>query len=148
MPFAKGLSDRARKAVRATLQEIGRNGRDHIRDKISVPVQRVGSTIIRSDPGEPPRMEHKRLWKAVRYRVKAKAVSLAELVIYVHKSRADVAAALEYGTSKIEPRPFWEISEKEIRRNVRGMFRDLFRKHMGRTKGSPPTPGDVTFEEL
>lgn len=130
--FARQASVRARKATRLALNELGRLIRDDIRDSINVRVQKVGTELIRSEPGEPPRREplwlSKRggeLWKSIRYKVRAKAETIEDLIVYTTDI---VALYMEYGTSKIEPRPFWEPARRRVGRWVGRMFRQLFKE--------------------
>lgn len=131
MPFADSFSGRIRKATRLALNEVGRRGVAHIRSLIDVRVQYVGSWVIRSDPGEPPRREHRDLQKSITYKVEAKATTLEDMMIYVDDSRRSdgkegVAFFLEYGTFHVEPRPFWEVSREVINRFAYETFQERF----------------------
>jgi hypothetical protein len=127
MSWAKDASGRARRACRLALNEIGRRGVADIRDSINVRVQYVGHLVIRSDPGEPPRREFGDLYRSIHYRVAPKAETVEALEIYT--DRYPVAVYLEFGTTFMEPRPFFEPQRKKMR-GVKRLFEQLFNEFL------------------
>jgi hypothetical protein len=129
--FADNASGRAKRAIRLALNELGKRGVAMIRDSINVRVQHIGTLTIRSDPGEPPRREFSRLWRSIKYRVRARAKNVADLTIYQDSKIAPHGIWLENGTFKMDPRPFWEPARRVINRYIRSDFlrlaRDYFR---------------------
>lgn len=135
--FARQASARARKAARLALNEIGRRIVADIRFSIGIMVQKVGSELIRSDPGEPPRREPTWLserggflWKSIKYKTLPGATTLDELLIYTSDI---VAVYMEFGTGTIEPRPFWEPARRRAKRWTGRVFRQLFAENFNRS---------------
>lgn len=101
-PYKKRLN----KAIRQALTKVGQEAVADLRKILSVRVEYVsGYGLIRSDPGESPRKEFGNLQKSMKYRVLPKAQNSESLLIYTNSI---IAIYLEYGTEKIEPRPFWK----------------------------------------
>jgi hypothetical protein len=118
------MTSRMRKAVRLALNSIGRDGVKNIRDLINVRVTyrtgRYGASIPqRSSPGEPPRREFSDLWKSIKYKTVAKAETVEDLSIYTNRQQA---VWLEFGTSRMRPRPFFHKGAKKLG-NLQALFK-------------------------
>jgi hypothetical protein len=131
MPAKRDGAAKAKKilheAIREALTEIGRDYVDTLRDLVNVRVVYIGGTVIRSDPGEPPRREWGDLWRSFGFKVASRATTLEALTIF---STSMVSFALEYGTDRIEPRPHWEPAAEqagdlfeELKRRVKDKLR-------------------------
>jgi hypothetical protein len=134
--FSEAAGRRVRTATRKALSKIGRDIRDTIRDVISEPVTYSGGEAIRSEPGEPPYREFSDLWKSITYRVENdELLTLESLIVFTDY---DVAVYLEYGTFKMEPRPFWWDTYESIRPYIRSSFeQELVRNLDPRDYGHP-----------
>lgn len=132
------VKSKLRKAVRLALNEIGRRGVKDIRQSIEVPVQHIGGVTIRSEPGEPPRYDDGNLWKSIKYKVRAGAGGLGDLIIYVANTIAPHAPWVNYGTKdgRIEPRPFWEPAERRIRSGLKSLFIQLVKEKLDGLRGT------------
>jgi hypothetical protein len=123
----KQMTSRMRKAVRLALNSLGREGVADIRELINVPVTyhlgRYGARIAeRSLPGEPPRREFRDLYKSIKYKTEAKAETVEDLSIYTARKQA---GWLEFGTSRMRPRPFFHKGAKK-----RGNLQRRFKKRL------------------
>jgi hypothetical protein len=127
MSFRSNVSAKSRRASKKALEEIGKQGVAHIRQNIGIRVQRVGGTIIRSDPYEFPRRDRSRLWNGISYNVVSKASTIEDLRF---RTRARHSKWLEHGTSNMEPRPFWAKSKRQIARDARAKFKKYYAQGM------------------
>jgi hypothetical protein len=104
-----------------------------IRFSIGIYVQKVGSELIRSDPGEPPYREPTwlsdrggDLWRSIRYKTQPRARSLEDLLIYTGDW---VAPLMEFGTIHIVPRPFWDPARRRMKAWAPRTFKTLFAEY-------------------
>lgn len=108
--MADAASRRVRDATRASLAVIGRMIVADIKQHINEPVQKVGSEIIRSEPGEEPFREFGNLYKSIKSRIESsETLTIANLIVYTRRIQA---VYLEYGTHNMEPRPFWAPAKR------------------------------------
>lgn len=72
-----------------------------------------------SAPGEAPARDTGKLIRAMRYNSR-RLPNGAEVIV---QNEADYAMYLEFGTSKMQPRPFFRITLKEESNNIRDIWR-------------------------
>lgn len=73
-----------------------------VRDKVSIDVERIGSTVIRSLPGEPPRRDTGEYWDSIGF----DAEDTGDMITASAFSTNWKAPMLEYGT-RYAARPHW-----------------------------------------
>lgn len=73
---------------------------DYTRDLVSVPVEYEGGSVIRSRPGEPPRMETGELRENITFTVVEDADGIKGTFISTRPSTPHVPAELEYGMDR------------------------------------------------
>jgi hypothetical protein len=98
-------------AVADSIEQTARDIADDLRHRMSVPVVRSGSKVIRSRPGEPPRKDKGGLVASVQVRMilgDAAAPVVAEIF-----SDSEIAVYLEEGTEHMSPRPVWGVVAAE-----------------------------------
>lgn len=130
--FTQSVINEINSAARAAVTDILRDARRELRDSINVPVQRVGSEVIRSDPGEPPRREFGDLWKSIQISVVQVSDTQIRGRLYSNDKTGKVLA-LEYGRldGSLEPRPFFGPQQKRLAASlpaIRQRFRDKLRE--------------------
>lgn len=127
MPGWADLSSaRARKAFRLALNEIGRMIVADIRAHISEPVQHTPLGAIRSEPGEEPFREFSDLYKSIKYKVESGATTLEDLVVFTDRIQAFY---LEFGTNRMEPRPFW-MKARGRATGLQSLLKTLFAQYL------------------
>jgi hypothetical protein len=116
--LATSLMAYIREPLLAASQEIGERAVAEIQESLSVPVERLpGGVVIRSAPGEPPRMETGALRENVEYVVLLDDEGVPEIHVMSDRppqgagDQADAAAILEYGGvnqagREVAPRPY------------------------------------------
>lgn len=106
-----GAFDIIESRVYAALRAEGEDARQRLVEMTSVPVQivpgpRGGKRIVRSAPGEPPRLETGDLNAGFDSRVTAD--SKAGLVTLTVENPVEYSGFLENGTQNVAPRPHWQ----------------------------------------
>jgi hypothetical protein len=104
----KIIADIRARAVGA-FASLGEEIADDLRETISIPVERIGSSLIRSLPGEPPRKET----GGYRLTIEDDTQDEGDRVRTSIFTDSVIGKYLEYGTSRMAARPhFAEIYEK------------------------------------
>jgi hypothetical protein len=126
--LSEAMSARLERMAAQTMREMGRDGVRLIRQLASVRVQRSGSEVIRSEPGEPPRRDSSDLWKSIKYKLVKTNTNAVDLVFYSQDNQAKVMA-LEFGRegdNPMAPRPLWSVAKR-----IMGNTRKVFNQRMG-----------------
>ena len=92
---------------------------------LSYPRTKDGKVHVASAPGEPPAVDYGRLRSSVKSTILQKAPT-GLITVSVGGAMVKYAKWLEFGTSRIKPRPFFQIT---IRNNL-GWWVRVWRKHI------------------
>jgi hypothetical protein len=84
------------------LNECGAEWQQRLRQSVSVPVQRQGSKVTRSKPGEPPRKDRGDYAASF---VHATRTEGPLVILSITSTQPDIATFLEGGTERMAPRP-------------------------------------------
>lgn len=79
---------------------------------------------VASAPGEAPAIDTGRLRQAVTHQITRVGLAAYEGVIGVALAAAKYAKFLEFGTSRMEPRPVWLPSLMQLKTEIRSFFEE------------------------
>ena len=133
------FDQKLRKAARAALSECGRTIVADIRERLSIPVERVRGHVFRSEPGEHPRLDTGKLRKSIKYKVAPQADRVSDLTIFSTDPKAPL---LEYGTSRMEERPFLGPAAVRWKVGLPRMFKRLLAENLRKNQ-----PGGTPAED-
>lgn len=105
------FNERLRGACVAGLESFMQSGVEDIQQSIAAPVERVGSVIVRSAPGEPPRRDSSDLYNSVQRETLDAGTGNVQGAIF---TRNPVGKFMEYGTVHVLPRPFWAPARERL----------------------------------
>lgn len=127
-------------AVSGSLWALGRDIVAELRDVIGVRVQRVGSEVIRSEPGEPPRRDSSKLYDSLRSHVQRDSATSAALSV---STDVEYAAWLEEGTGRMEARPWWAVTFGRIGPYIKDKLSDHLSERLS-SRGVSEAMGETT----